>query len=97
MRKLDIEGILARPDLLNGIGPEDLDIADRSGRWREEKLRRGGHAGEGWVLREYDRTGIPTGRVIRWHPGGGQHGPEPYWRVSDGRRKSPTIPSRRVS
>ena len=35
----------------------------------------------GLVLREYvqDR---PTGRSLRWHPGGGHHGPEPYWRVT---------------
>jgi hypothetical protein len=50
--------------------------------WRVATLGRGSHQGQGWVLREYDDAGNPTGRVIRWHPGGGQHGPDPYWRVS---------------
>lgn len=35
------------------------------------------------ILREY---GIkePTGRMIQWHPGGGHHGVNPYWKVSSG-------------
>lgn len=34
-----------------------------------------------WVLREYTAGGEPTGRMLRWHPGGGRHGRDPYWRV----------------
>ena len=62
--------------------------------WRVETLGRGAHAGEGWVYREYDERGEGTGRVIRWHPGGGRHGTGAYWRVSSPERgKSAIIPS----
>jgi len=71
------------PGTLRGRTLDDLRAAlswDES--WREERLRRGSQAGFGWVLRQYDREGLPTGRMIRWHPGGGHHGPDPYWRVT---------------
>jgi hypothetical protein len=59
-------------DLLNRLGgvPEG---------WRESRLGRGSHAGQGWKLEEVTPDGKITGRQIRWHPGGGRHGPDPYW------------------
>jgi len=61
--------------------------------WQIEKLGQGSHAGQGWVLREYTPAGNPTGRMLRWHPGGGRHGPSPYWRVTGGPAgKSEIIP-----
>ena len=66
--------------------------------WKVEKLRKGSRKGQGWVLREYIEGGKqPTGRVIRWHPGGGHHGPEPYWRVSNLSGKSEIIRARSES
>ena len=29
-----------------------------------------------------------TGRMIRWHPGGGRHGPSPYWIVNTASAKT---------
>lgn len=78
-----VEDLLSNPQLLSGKTPAEVEglVGDSPG-WRVETLGRGSHEGQGWVLREYDDAGNPTGRVIRWHPGGGQHGPDPYWRVS---------------
>ena len=53
--------------------------------WRVETLARGSHKGQGLVLRQYTDAGNPTGTMIRWHPGGGHHGPDPYWRVINSR------------
>ncbi len=86
-QRVDVDSIVANPSLLNGLTVADVRSRLVAGpAWREESLRRGSHAGEGWVLREYEADGTPTGRVIRWHPGGGHHGPVPYWRVSSPER-----------
>lgn len=52
--------------------------------WRVTTLGQGGHAGQGWKLEEVDANGNLTGRQIRWHPGGGRHGPDPYWTFTSG-------------
>jgi hypothetical protein len=80
------QDVLADPDLLSGLSPDAVDdmFGDVPG-WRVEALRRGSHQGGGWVLREYGADGNLTGSLIRWHPGGGHHGPDPYWRVSSSR------------
>jgi hypothetical protein len=31
---------------------------------------------------EYNEKGKRTARMVQWHPGGGHHGSEPYWKVS---------------
>jgi hypothetical protein len=80
-----IDDVLAHPQLLAGKTPQEVEARlGNSPGWQVETLGRGAHQGQGWVLREYTLQGAPTGRVIRWHPGGGHHGPEPYWRVSSG-------------
>lgn len=78
-----VDDVLVDPDLLQGKSPRAVRNALRgTPGWREETLGRGSRRGSGWVFREYDGQGRPTGRLIRWHPGGGHHGPDPYWRVS---------------
>lgn len=52
--------------------------------WIEERLGRGTHAGRGLILREVV-NGRPTGVMLEWHPGGGHHGPAPYWKFSSGK------------
>ncbi|MFJ6940553.1 RHS repeat-associated core domain-containing protein [Streptomyces sp. NPDC101132] len=48
---------------------------DRKGgvQWKEVRLRP-----------NKDGTYSVTGRMLRYHPGGGHHGPTPYWRLNDG-------------
>ncbi|WP_308288567.1 polymorphic toxin-type HINT domain-containing protein [Streptomyces macrolidinus] len=68
--------------LRGGVTPDQVKpfFAGKSG-WREEGLGRGKNAGGGWVIREYTGRGDPTGRMLRWNPGGGHHGEGAYWRV----------------
>lgn len=68
--------------LLRGRSPAEVEsiLKDTPG-WRVEGLGQGSAQGRGWMMREYTERGNPTGRMIRWHPGGGHHGPDPYWRV----------------
>ena len=92
---IDIEEVLANPEILRGLPPGTGTVQPGPG-WREEGLGQGEHKGQGWLLRQYAEAGAPTGRVIRWHPGGGRHGPNPYWIVSSGEGgKSPRIPGGR--
>ena len=79
--------ILENPMLLRGKSPAQVgSVIGETPGWRVEALRQGSQAGNGWVLREYTTAGNPTGRMLRWHPGGGHHGPDPYWRVVTGGR-----------
>jgi RHS repeat-associated protein len=78
-----VDDVLRSPRLLQGRNPDQVRrmLGNNSG-WQEEVLRRGSQQGGGWVYRQYDASGNLTGRVIRYHPGGGHHGSHPYWRVS---------------
>lgn len=88
-----VDDVLANPQLLAGKTPTDVQgILENSPGWSIETLGKGAHKGGGWVLREYNAAGNPTGRMLRWHPGGGHHGPLPYWRVNGHEFKSGMIP-----
>jgi hypothetical protein len=88
------------PERLFGVGPDEVAIqrmveeALNEG-WKVERLGQGSDAGQGLMIREL-KDGKLTGRIIQWHPGGGRHGPEPYWKVSspegDTRRIGPQFP-----
>jgi hypothetical protein len=86
-----IQDVFDEPWVLAGKTPEDLTGIYTGPGWEVETLGQGEHAGQGWVLREYTPGGDATGRMIRWHPGGGHHGPDPYWRVIDFNTKSGII------
>jgi len=77
-----VDDVMANPSLLAGRHPALVEniLKDTPG-WQVEKLGRGSQAGRGWVFRQYTNAGNPTGLQLRWHPGGGHHGPDPYWRV----------------
>lgn len=62
-----VDDVLADPGVLAGRSPGAVRdaIGDTPG-WRQEPLGRGSRTGRGWVFREYDLNGTPTGRVIRW-------------------------------
>ncbi len=78
-----MEQLFRDPEWLRGRSPEEvLQLVELPNGWKLETLRRGSQKGRGLVLREYGRSGDPTGRLIRWHPGGGHHGGRAYWRVA---------------
>lgn len=77
-----IKEIFANPSVLSKMTPQQVvDLASLEG-WQIGTLGRGSHAGQGIVIREVNDDGNLTGWMIQWHPGGGQHGPDPYWKVS---------------
>jgi len=89
-----IEDVISNPYILRGLNPTQLTKAlGKVPGWRTETLGQGTHKGQGWLMREYTRAGHPTGRMVQWHPGGGHHGPSPYWRVNDFNTRSPIIPA----
>lgn len=78
-----VDDLYANPQLLaGGVTPAEVEaVVGQTAGWQVETLGRGAHQGQGWVLRQYTDKGQPTGLQIRWHPGGGHHGPDPYWKV----------------
>lgn len=77
--------IFKNPHSLEGKTPKEVgDTVGSAPGWRIETLGKGSREGQGWVLRQYTEDGETTGRMLRWHPGGGHHGPDPYWRVVSG-------------
>jgi RHS repeat-associated protein len=91
---LTLDDVLENPQLLRGVSPARPErMLGNPSDWRVEGLGRGSHKGQGLGLREYTPGGTPTGRLMRWPPGGGRHGPQNYWIVSSPRNgKSPRIP-----
>lgn len=81
-----IDNIFNNPQSLTGQTPGGLlkTLGQLPSNWREETLGRGSQAGNGLLLREYAPSGRPTGRFVSWHPGGGHHGANPYWKVTSG-------------
>jgi hypothetical protein len=72
------------PEQLRDKTPDEIrEIAQQEG-WDIGTLGKGSHKGQGLVVREVDENGNLTGKMIQWHPGGGHHGSEPYWKVSSG-------------
>lgn len=72
---------MIRPQLsTQSYGQSLASLSDAPG-WRVQTLGKGSRKGEGFVFRQHTEAGNPTGTMIRWHPGGGHHGPDPYWRV----------------
>lgn len=79
-----VDDIFTNPFLLKDKSPLQIEgLLGKMEGWKVEALGKGSHAGQGFILREYRAKGS-TGRMIQWHPGGGHHGPNPYWKVSDG-------------
>ena len=78
-----IDDVMVNPRILRGKSPLQVEgIIGKTKGWKVETLGKGSQKRKGWVFREYSTKGVPTGRMLRWHPGGGHHGPKPYWRVT---------------
>ena len=96
---ISIDDVFADPAILNDKVPTDPDVQSliddaRSRGWQVTTLRQGTHRGQGLKLTQM--FGRKRGdRLILWHPGGGHHGPDPYWKVSSGITGTVRIFSRR--
>ncbi|MCG3132768.1 MAG: hypothetical protein FLDDKLPJ_03634 [Phycisphaerae bacterium] len=80
-----LDDVFANPSLLRSFrSPAQatslIQRAEAAG-WDVDNLARGSHQGEGLRMMEVV-NGKHTGRNIYWHPGGGEHGPSPYWKVT---------------
>jgi RHS repeat-associated protein len=88
-----VDDVMGNPQILQNVSLDALRsrVGTPEG-WAWTRSFRGENAGKGWALREWGGSDW-TGRQIRWHPGGGRHGPNPYWRVTTHNEKSPIIHS----
>ncbi len=86
-----VADIVANPRLLSGRTPGDLQqIVAASPEWRGATPAPGD---PGWVLRQFDPAGEPTGLQVRWNAGGPHPGLDPYWEVVGPHGLSPIIRS----
>jgi RHS repeat-associated protein len=89
LSRASIDDVLANPEMLKLVSPTQVEaVFGKLPGWRVGTLGEGSKRGAGWALREITEKGTTTGRYLRWRPGGGRHGPNPYWKVSDGTRST---------
>lgn len=90
-----LDGIFDDPSHLVGKSLTGIKalIGNLKAPWVEGTLGKGAHTGQGWTVRESSAGGEYTDRYLQWHPGGGRHGPDPYWKVSSGVRGTVRLPS----
>ncbi len=90
-----LDDIFANPDQLagKGLGEVKTAIGAVDSPWVEGTLGKGTHAGPGWTVRESLPGGGFSDRYLQWHPGGGRHGPDPYWKVSSAKAGTQRFPS----
>lgn len=80
-----VNWLVQNPSFLNGKAPWQIAPFVRNApNWQTGQLLQGSHKGQGWTIRHWQGS-APTGAQLRWHPGGGHHGPSPYWYVNNGR------------
>lgn len=78
-----INDIFNNPSSVQNMTPQEVAQLAADDGWTQGTLGRGSHEGQGFTFREPNAKGTGwTGRYLQWHPGGGQHGPRPYWKVS---------------
>ncbi|GAA1717743.1 RHS repeat-associated core domain-containing protein [Kribbella yunnanensis] len=81
-----LERIFDKPSRILDKDPAKIkSVVEKSGNFRTGTLGRGSARGRGFKAQEVNDAGNLTGRNLQWHPGGGHHGPNPYWKVSSGK------------
>ncbi|GAB3926320.1 RHS repeat-associated core domain-containing protein [Kribbella albertanoniae] len=81
-----LERIFDKPSRILDKDPGKIkSVVEKSGNFRTGTLGRGSARGRGFKAQEVNDAGNLTGRNLQWHPGGGHHGPNPYWKVSSGK------------
>ncbi|MEU4193718.1 RHS repeat-associated core domain-containing protein [Kribbella sp. NPDC026611] len=91
----DVEEIFASPAKISGKTLDEVKgLVQKSGNFREGALTKGSQAGKGYKANELNEQGTGlTDRYIQYHPGGGHHGPDPYWKVSSGKTGTERFPA----
>ena len=81
-----VDNVLANPSLLKGRSYVQVrGILNDSKGWVNSIMTKTRGMDKGWVFRQVNSKGQPTGRIIQYHPGSRRHfGGNPYWKVSDG-------------
>jgi hypothetical protein len=82
----EIESIFKNPEQLAGKTPDEIDaLFKNKNNWKLDVMQKSeSNPGGGRVYRELTSDGKLTDRMIQWHPGGGHHGVEAYWKISSG-------------
>jgi len=81
-----VDDIIANPALLDGKNYAQVrGTLNGSKDWVNNAMTKTRGADKGWVFRQVNSQGQPTGRLIQYHPGSRRHlGGNPYWKISDG-------------
>ncbi len=81
-----IDDVMTNPSLLKGQSYAQVrGMLNGSKGWVNSTMKKARGVDKGWVLRQVNRKGQPTGRLIQYHPGSRRHfSGNPYWKVSDG-------------
>ena len=81
-----VDDVIANPSLLKGQNYAQVrGILNGSKGWVNSAMTKTRGVDKGWVFRQVNANGQPTGRLIQYHPGTHRHfGGNPYWKVSDG-------------
>jgi RHS repeat-associated protein len=74
--------IFENPSLIKGMKVEEVEkLALKETKYEITTLTQGGKKGGSFKVLEKTETGYGNKMIMR-HPGGGHHGPSPYWKVS---------------
>lgn len=80
VKKSKLDKYYDNPEKLKNVNPNKIEkIAIKEG-LNTSTLSKGSHAGQGF------KVNYGGDRLIQYHPGGGHHGPNPYWKVSSGEK-----------
>jgi hypothetical protein len=81
-----VDDVMANPSLLKGQSYAQVrGTLNGSKGWVNSTMTKTRGVDKGWVFRQVNANGQPTGRLIQYHPGTHRHfGGNPYWKVSDG-------------
>ncbi|MBL6991825.1 MAG: hypothetical protein ISR65_18730 [Bacteriovoracaceae bacterium] len=79
-----LNDIFMKPSKLKKLTTDQVTKFAKHEGWHIGTLGRGSKKGQGLIVRKLNSAGNPTDKMIQWHPGGGHHGTQPYWKLSSG-------------
>ncbi len=81
-----VDDVMLNPSLVNGKSYAQIrGVLSESEGWVNSVMTKTRGADKGWVYRQVNASGQPTGKLIQYHPGSVRHfGGNPYWKVSNG-------------